>query len=126
MIILLFLPLLAGILCGYRNLDAAEILYTPVNELKTVNGIERGFDLLAGDEAGNDVYIRLELYAADILRVRISPEPVREFPSYILREGFPDTSVCQLSQEEATFRLDSGELEVIVNKSPFRFVIYNS
>ena len=126
MIILFLLPLLAGILCGYRNLDAAEILYTPVNELKSVNTLERGFDLIASDEAGKDVYIRLELFAADILRVRVSPLPIKELPSYVVSGDFPDTSSCELSQEDATLRLGSGELRVIVNKSPFRFVIYNS
>ncbi len=126
MIIAFILPLVAVILSGYGGPEAAEILYTPVNELKDVSALGRGFDLVARDDAGNDVYARFELYAPDILRVRVSPDRIGDPPSSMWNGDFPDSSTCRLNQEEATLRLSSSELEVIINKSPMRFVIYNS
>jgi len=126
MMVLTLLPLLAGILFGCKSLDAAEILYTPVNELLKAELHERGCDIVCRDEAAMNVYVRFELYAADMLRVSISPEPIVQTPSYLLSGEFPDASPCEVKQEKATIRLVSAELEVVINISPLRFVIYNA
>jgi len=99
--------------------------YTGIAALKSYKHSGNAIDFVCISERNEDVFVRIDICTADMLRVRYGSSQIQPRQENVVVKGDWDRVDFRLSEQKGRILIETGRLRLSVEKRPFRLAIYD-
>lgn len=87
---------------------------------------QQTIELCVETQTHERIYVLIDIYSADVIRFRISTEPIEFKPSLMLVKDNWDKCEYSMHEDEGAFTIDTFELKIVIKKAPWQLCIMNN
>lgn len=99
--------------------------YTAIAALKSYEQSGNTIDFVCSSEKGEDVFVKIDICTADMLRVRYSGSEIVSRTENVVVKGDWDKVEFGLSEQQERILIETERLKISAGKQPFRLTIYD-